>query len=114
MTPMNDDQAKMLHAIGTFHLRLGDAGRALALLAAVFETRPDDLGLAAAVIRCYVALGEGEAALRLLDGLSVANTGEKTRRALTLARCEALWLAGRRVEARELRALDLRVHGVAA
>lgn len=100
---MNDEQAKMLHAIGTFHQRLGDPGRALALLAALFEAHPGDTDLAVQLIHCYIDLGEGEAALRLLDDLPVDHVSAAAREALILARCQALWLCGRKGEARDLR-----------
>lgn len=111
---MNDEQARMLHAIGTFHQRLGDPSRALALLAALFEAHPGDTDLAVQLIRCYIDLGEGEAALRLLDGLPPNAGNAETRKALTVTRCQALWLCGRKSEARDLRARALQPTGRAA
>jgi thioredoxin-like negative regulator of GroEL len=96
---VDERQIGMLRALGAFRLSLGDSGRALALLAAAFEAVPNDGGTARLLIRSYIAAGQGEAALSLLDALAAAGIAE----GFDTLRCEALWLAGRRDEARALR-----------
>lgn len=101
---MTDRQITMLHTLGAFYLRIGDADRALAVTAAAFEAAPRRPGLAATLIRCYVAAGEGGGALALLDRMDFADADDGERRALALLRSQSLWLAGRKAEARLLRA----------
>jgi type III secretion protein Y len=101
---------EVLHGLGAFHLRLGNAHRALALVALAAESAPDDMDVMETMIRCYIAAGEAEAALRLLDGLALRNLGRQVDRRLEDLRSRALWTAGRREEARRLyaRALERR------
>lgn len=104
-----DSRLEVLHALGGFYLRLGDGSRALALVAVAAEAAPGNLDLAATLIRCYLALGQSEAALRHMENLTsrVPLPAGDTR--LDELRVRALWMAGRRQEARRLHE-RLRVH----
>lgn len=104
---MTEQQIGMLHALAMFHLRLGDAPRALCLVAAAFEARPGDPAIFRTVIRCYLDMGEGAAALALIDTMDLAGADAATRTRIAVLRSEALWLVGRHTDARDLRARTL-------
>lgn len=97
-----DQRLETLHVLSAFYLRLGDAPRALALVAIAAEAEPANLDLAETLIRCYIAMGQSEAALHHLDCLTahVPARGDDGR--LDILRSQALWGAGRRQEARRL------------
>lgn len=98
---MQDKHLKVLHILSAFYFRLGDVTRALALVAVAAEAAPNDPDLAETLIRCYIATGQAEAALKRLDQLGFT-AGRRRERELDGLRSQALWVAGRREEARRL------------
>jgi type III secretion protein Y len=105
---------EVLHVLGAFYLRLGNVPRALALTALAAESAPEDADVMETLVRCYIAAGEAEAALKFLDGLALRNMGRHIDRRLEDLRSKALWVAGRRDEARRLYARVLEHRAEAA
>lgn len=97
-----DSRLEILHVLSAFYLRLGDAPRALALVAVVAEAAPGNLDVAETLIRCYLAMGEADAALRHVENLAARVPAHGGDRRLEVLRSQALWVAGRRQEARRL------------
>ena len=104
---------EVLHVLGAFYLRLGNVPRALALTALAAESAPDDIEVMETLVRCYIAAGEAETALKFLDGLALRNMGRAVDRRLEGLRSRALWVAGRHEEARRLYARVLERRGEA-
>lgn len=97
-----DSRLEILHVLSAFYLRLGDAPRALALVAVAAEAAPGNLDVAETLIRCYIAMDQPDAALRHLENLSARIPARGGDRRLEVLRSQALWVAGRRQEARRL------------
>lgn len=108
-----DPRLETLHVLSAFYLRLGDAQRALALVAVVAEAAPGNLDVAETLIRCYIAMGQADVALRHLDCLAPHVHAQDGGGRLDTLRSQALWAVGRRQEARRLygRVLQLRDGG---
>lgn len=97
-----DQRLETLHVLSAFYLRLGDAPRALALVAVAAESAPGNLDVAETLIRCYIAMGQADAALRHLECLTPHVVAQDGGGRLDTLRSQALWAAGRRQEARRL------------
>lgn len=109
-----DQRLEILHVLGAFYLRLGDPKRALALIGVAAEAAPRDLDLADVLVRCYVAMGEGEAALTHLDKLAPHLRSKADQGRFDRLRAQALWVAGRRQEARRLYGIATAAEGMPA
>ena len=110
---MQEHQLKILCVLSAFYLRLGDASRALALIAVAAEAAPHDAAVAEMLIRCHLAVGQADAALTRLDWLATRYPDRRTDKNFQILRSRALWMAGRRTEARQLYARAIE-GGVAA
>lgn len=108
---MTADQIRLLHALAASRLKYGDPARAMALAAVAFEASPRDFGLFEVLIGCYLALGHGAPALRLLDEMPGGEAPPDTRQRLQVLRAKALWLVGRQGEAQAVRLGSLQPAG---
>ncbi len=103
MTVLKESQRRTLHVLAYMMLRMGQnerAGRLYAALAHLApEGNPDRLALAGTAA---VAIGEGNGAkaLEALRGAMGGATLSSRKAVLHLMKAQALWLEGRREEAR--------------
>ena len=105
---MLEHQLKILNVLSAFYLKLGDAPRALALIAVAAEAAPHDAAVTEMLIRCQLAVGQADAALNRLDWLATRHPDRRTDKTFQVLKSRALWMAGRKAEARQLhaRAID--------
>ena len=105
---LSAEQGTTLHVLGYLFLRMGHYDRARRVFAALAALDPHDRWARRNLAALAVQAGDGATALRHLQ--TVLNQGPLSTRdtALYLLRAKALWLEGRKEEAR--RALDAFLH----
>lgn len=106
--PLTADQRKTLNVLGYLFLRMGRFDRAKRVFTALAALDPDDAWAKRNLAAIDVREGDGASALRHLQA-SLGNEALSSRdAALHLLRAKALWLEGRKNEAR--RAVDEFAH----
>jgi len=100
--PLSTDQRRVLHVLGFMLFRMGldeRAGRVYAALAATEREDAPDRKAHAALAAVAIRRGDGEKALAELE--KAMGGGLSTRgAAMLLMKAQALWIAGRKSEAR--------------
>ncbi|HJD96694.1 hypothetical protein [Mailhella massiliensis] len=103
MGVLQEQQRRTLHVLGYMMLRMGQqarAGRIYAALAALAPGQePDRLALAG-LAALAIDEGQGAKALEYLRGAMSGRVLSSRQAALHLMKAQALWLEGRREEAR--------------
>lgn len=96
------DQRDVLHALAHLYLQHGQNERALVLAQLADRVPSRDQSIKRTLAYAYVANGDGDAAMRVIDELEAgaASTGAGPVPALLLLRSRALLLQGRTDDAR--------------
>lgn len=102
------DQRQTLNVLGYLFLRMGQFDRAERIFSALAALDPDDLWAQRNLAAIAVHDGNGASALRHLQAVMGGQSLSSRDAALHLLRAKALWLEGRKDEAR--RAVDEFMH----
>ncbi|WP_418764235.1 hypothetical protein [Mailhella sp.] len=103
MAKLKENQRRTLHVLAYMMLRMGQRERAERIYAALEalapQSHPDRLALAGAAA-VAISAGNGAKALEYLRGAMSGGPLSSRRTALYLMKAQALWLEGRKEEAR--------------
>ncbi|CAM0555102.1 tetratricopeptide repeat protein [Vreelandella titanicae] len=93
------DAVDLLHLMGHLYLKSGQVQRGLVLLLIATRMAPNHTGVLQALCQGFLASGNGQRALNVLDRLEAAGQQDN---AMQLLRSRAHWINGERDTARRL------------